>query len=137
MPRHLRVLRLCLDAESLSFVVGGFEELGEETFARGELVDYDPVEREKRDAARAATKRKEAETARATSIRAKKWPAAIEQAVLKRQVQIGMEQARMAWGRPEKINRRVGSWGTHEQWVYGSTYLYFENGILRSFQDSR
>lgn len=39
------------------------------------------------------------------------------------------------WGSPGSINRSVGSWGVHEQWVYGNTYLYFENGILTSFQD--
>ena len=42
------------------------------------------------------------------------------------------------------INKTVGSWGTHEQWVYGyagykyntyGPYLYFENGILTSYQN--
>ena len=50
-----------------------------------------------------------------------------------------------SWGDPVDINRSVGSWGVHEQWVYsfssGSTigyklkYLYFEDEILTSFQD--
>lgn len=39
------------------------------------------------------------------------------------------------WGAPGSINRSVGSWGVHEQWVYGNTYLYFEGGLLTSFQD--
>ena len=37
-----------------------------------------------------------------------------------------------------KINRSVGDWGVHEQWIYGEhyhTYYYFENGILTSWQD--
>lgn len=40
-------------------------------------------------------------------------------------------------GRPNDINTSVGSWGKHEQWVYGksSFYLYFENGILTSWQN--
>ena len=48
-----------------------------------------------------------------------------------------------AWGRPMRINRSVGSWGVHEQWRYGIygiatgaanfKYLYFENGILKSW----
>ena len=42
------------------------------------------------------------------------------------------------------INKTVGSWGVHEQWVYGSSmegggympshYLYFEDGILTTYQ---
>ncbi len=54
-------------------------------------------------------------------------------------VYIGMteEMALMARGRPSDINRSVGSWGVNEQWVYRSsdTYLYFDNGILTSWQD--
>jgi len=38
-------------------------------------------------------------------------------------------------GKPDQINRTVGEWGVHEQWVYGRTYLYFENGILTAWQD--
>jgi len=44
------------------------------------------------------------------------------------------EQARLSWGRPTRINRTVGPWGVHEQWVYGTDYLYFEDGILTSWQ---
>ena len=41
-----------------------------------------------------------------------------------------------AWGEPSYINKSIGSWGTHEQWVYGSgNYLYFENGKLTSIQN--
>ena len=40
------------------------------------------------------------------------------------------------WGRPEKINRTVTQYSSREQWVYGQgQYLYFEDGILTSFQD--
>jgi len=57
---------------------------------------------------------------------------------------MGMRQNEVveAWGRPMKIYRTVGSWGTHEQWRYGIygiatgsanfKYLYFENGVLKS-----
>lgn len=49
------------------------------------------------------------------------------------------EMARESLGNPTDINRSVGSWGTHEQWVYESKnlYLYFENGKLTSFQNSK
>lgn len=40
------------------------------------------------------------------------------------------------WGEPYDINRTVTEYGTYEQWVYGNgQYLYFEDGILTSFQD--
>ena len=45
------------------------------------------------------------------------------------------EMATISWGSPNDINRTVGSWGVHEQWVYGRSYLYFENGILKSYQN--
>lgn len=53
-------------------------------------------------------------------------------------VRIGMtaEMCRDAWGSPSDINRTTGTWGVHEQWVYGSgSYLYFEDGILTSIQN--
>lgn len=57
---------------------------------------------------------------------------------------LGMTEGRVldCLGAPNHVNRSVGSWGVHEQWVYGSytwysslTYLYFENGILTSWSD--
>jgi len=38
-------------------------------------------------------------------------------------------------GKPKDTNKTIGSWGTHEQWVYRNKYLYFENGILTSWQE--
>ncbi|OJV45172.1 MAG: hypothetical protein BGO29_06155, partial [Bacteroidales bacterium 36-12] len=41
-----------------------------------------------------------------------------------------------SWGEPEEINKTSGSYGAHEQWVYGNgNYLYFENGILKTIQN--
>lgn len=48
------------------------------------------------------------------------------------------EMCRESWGEPDDINVSIGSWGRHEQWVYGkiySSYLYFENGKLTAIQD--
>jgi len=47
------------------------------------------------------------------------------------------EMARASLGYPDDVNRTVGSWGTHEQWIYDryKIYLYFENGKLTSYQD--
>lgn len=52
-------------------------------------------------------------------------------------VKIGMtkQEARLSWGEPSDINKTSGSWGTHEQWVYSGSYLYFENGKLTSIQN--
>lgn len=54
-------------------------------------------------------------------------------------VQVGMTREQVyatCWGKPQKINKTIGSYGTHEQLVYGSQYLYLENGVLRSIQTS-
>ena len=51
---------------------------------------------------------------------------------------IGMtdNMALISLGHPNDINKSVGSWGTHEQWVYDDGfYCYFENGILKSYQN--
>lgn len=52
---------------------------------------------------------------------------------------------RQVWlsiGYPYRKNTTVGAYGTHEQWVYRpksfldrTRYLYFENGILDSWQE--
>lgn len=54
-----------------------------------------------------------------------------------RQIRIGITPclALASWGRPERVNRSVGSFGVHEQWVYPSAYLYFEDQVLTSWQD--
>ena len=71
--------------------------------------------------------------------------------ILAGEIAIGMtsEEVVASWGRPHEVNRTVGSWGVHEQWVYGynkhygsgvtgfisTNYLYIENGELTSWQD--
>ena len=49
------------------------------------------------------------------------------------------EMAIESWGEPDEVNRSVNAFGTNEQWIYGSItsrkYLYFDNGILTSWQD--
>jgi hypothetical protein len=58
-------------------------------------------------------------------------------AILEEKIILGMnrEQVKLSWGKPKDVNKTVGSWGIHEQWVIGGHYLYFENGILTSWQD--
>lgn len=66
------------------------------------------------------------------------------QRIIDHKIWLGMtdSMAVLSWGRPNDINRSVYSWGTHEQWVYdggrysSTWYLYFEEGILTSWQES-
>lgn len=57
--------------------------------------------------------------------------------ILEGRVRLGMTKAMCeeSWGRPDDINRSIGSWGAHEQWVYGSSYLYFEGNKLTAIQN--
>ena len=55
----------------------------------------------------------------------------------KRGVSLGMSQQEVLdskWGRPRSVNRTISAQGTHEQWVYGRNYLYFEDGVLMTIQ---
>jgi hypothetical protein len=67
-----------------------------------------------------------------------KWSKKVWDSIETGKVFIGMMklQATLAWGEPKSVNRTIGSWGEHEQWVYThKSYLYFENGILKSIQN--
>lgn len=59
--------------------------------------------------------------------------------IVNRKIWIGMsdDQLKKSMGRPHEVNRTVGAWGNHEQWVYGDwgPYVYVENGIVTSWQD--
>ena len=70
------------------------------------------------------------------------WKNDVCNAVAEKKVFIGMNdhQAIAAWGPPHKVNTSTGSYGRHEQWVmheFGGDYLYFQNGILTSMQQSK
>lgn len=69
----------------------------------------------------------------------KDWDRRFCDSIVRRKVLQGMSpgQVRAAWGRPENINRTVIPGHTSEQWVYGDTYLYFDDGVLTSWQESR
>jgi hypothetical protein len=62
-------------------------------------------------------------------------------AVAKGRVMVGMtaQQVRRAWGTPSSVNKSVGSYGVHEQWVYdrgqaGSQYVYVDDGVVTAVQ---
>jgi len=50
------------------------------------------------------------------------------------------EQVRASWGKPYKINTTISGSHNSEQWVmgeYGGQYVYFDDGILTSIQQSQ
>ncbi|MCF6211185.1 MAG: hypothetical protein L3K24_11095 [Gammaproteobacteria bacterium] len=68
------------------------------------------------------------------------WKRTVVDLIKSQKIQRGMtsKQALLSWGKPQKNNKSVGSYGVHEQWVYGNgQYLYFENNVLTSFQTSK
>lgn len=57
--------------------------------------------------------------------------------ILTGMIQIGMtaDQVEASCGKPSSgVNSTVTSRGRREQWVYDNCYLYFENGVLTSYQ---
>lgn len=64
----------------------------------------------------------------------------IQKAIQAGNLVIGMTKTQVMqikrYSRPDDINSSHGSWGTHTQYCYhNGMYLYFENGILTSWQD--
>jgi len=52
------------------------------------------------------------------------------------------EQVLASWGGPWNVVKSVGQWGEISEWTYGAAgsgtaiaYLYFENGVLASWQN--
>jgi len=39
-----------------------------------------------------------------------------------------------SWGKPSNINKTVTSYSVHEQMIYGTSYVYVENGKVTSWQ---
>ena len=72
------------------------------------------------------------------NILVKKYGKHIADLIIKGFVETGMTKKMCieSWGEPDDINKTSGSFGVHEQWVYGSgSYLYFENGKLTTIQN--
>ena len=96
-----------------------------------EKLEQDRIQREQ------IAKERQIEKAELEKTYLKKYGKSLYEKLKKGYYWIGMtkEMAIISLGYPNDINRSVGSWGTHEQWVYSNEYLYFENGILKSYQD--
>lgn len=65
------------------------------------------------------------------------WPQEAWEYIENQQVFVGMtrEMALMSIGAPVKKNKTISTYGNHEQWIYRSQYLYFENNILTTIQN--
>ncbi len=94
------------------------------------LLDFDPESKRKQQARITSVRR-------ARQIKSKGWSKRIAKLVIAGKIKIEMtqEQVMIAWGKPDQIFRSEGDWEVYEQWVYGSTYLFFERGILKSYQE--
>lgn len=98
---------------------------------------YAELERKRQQEEAEKLAKEEARKEREERIR-KRYGVTTARLILEGRVRIGMtaQMCRDAWGEPSEINRSSGSWGVHEQWVYGvGSYLYFEDGILTSIQN--
>jgi ATPase subunit of ABC transporter with duplicated ATPase domains len=94
------------------------------------------------EAKQAEQKRKKVEAQQAAKARLEAYVQAhpeYREAILAKKVGLGMsaDDVIASWGKPDHVNTTVTAFGKHEQWVYGSTYLYFEEGVLASYQQSR
>ena len=101
------------------------------------------VEEEERERRRKAEEQKKKEAVKAWIAKINALPDSehIKSLVKERKICIGMsaDAVLLSWGQPDKKNSSIGSWGRHEQWIYNhgdykADYLYFDNGILNSYQ---
>ncbi len=68
----------------------------------------------------------------------RKYGAATADLILQGKIRIGMTKSmcRDSWGEPNDINKTISTYGTREQWVYGYSYVYFdEKGQITTIQN--
>jgi hypothetical protein len=72
------------------------------------------------------------------------YPDRVIDKIIKGEVFEGMttEQALFSWGQPDRTDKRSGSWGVVEKWLYGVgaqetafKYLHFKNGRLDDWKE--
>lgn len=91
------------------------------------------------ESAKALAEREKAQVKKKLAELTKRFGAANAKKISEGRIWIGMtsSMALESWGQPNEINRTVGGFGTHEQWIYknSKTYLYFDNDKLTGWQD--
>lgn len=68
----------------------------------------------------------------------RKYGASTTNLILQGKIRIGMTKniCRDSWGEPDSINKTITKYGTTEQWVYGYSYVYFnEKGQITAIQN--
>lgn len=68
----------------------------------------------------------------------RKYGASMANLILEGKIRIGMSKnmCRDSWGEPDDINKTITTYGTTEQWVYGYSYVYFdEKGQITAIQN--
>lgn len=68
----------------------------------------------------------------------RKYGASTANLILQGKIRIGMtkKMCRDSWGEPDSINKSITTYGTSEQWVYGYSYVYFdEKGQITTIQN--
>ena len=99
----------------------------------------DQLEREQEERQRAKKAEEESEVRRQRLI--KKYGIKVASRLMEEKIWIGMADTLMreSFGEPDSVNRTVTSTTISEQWIYRSEsntyYVYFENGILTSWQE--
>lgn len=140
IPKEAKICPHCRKKQGVSFIVGAFIVIIGIFIFTGIITnisnkstnDNSPTSNESLTAKGQKVKKKHAS-----------WPNDICNTVAEKKIHVGMDRDQViaAWGKPYKINETIGSWGTHEQWVMSrgisSDYLYFENGILKTMQQSK
>jgi hypothetical protein len=98
--------------------------------------DWEESERERENAER-DKKIAEDKDRRTRELLIKKQPQNMQKLIRAGKVVLGMTKdvVILSWGKPDDIHRTISPGNVHEQWVYRGSYLYFENGVLTSFQD--
>jgi hypothetical protein len=91
---------------------------------------------------RKVVKRKKAEAEQAAKARVEAYVQAhpeYREAILAKKVGLGMstDDVITSWGEPDRVNTTVTAYGKTEQWIYDDTFLYFDDGRLTSYQESR
>jgi hypothetical protein len=68
----------------------------------------------------------------------RKYGASMANLILEGKIRVGMSKnmCRDSWGEPDDINKTITTYGTTEQWVYGYSYVYFdEKGQITAIQN--
>lgn len=66
-------------------------------------------------------------------------PKEVRDMVRSKKIRIGLptKLVRLSWGDPKRVNTTTTANGTREQWVYESSYVYFEDGKVTAISQSK